>query len=248
MNKVSAALLAGLLTATINTASASYYFKGYIGNSLINTDYKQTINSMTPSLSDKQEFGELASDNAITPGLTFGYNGKIDKAYKLGVELDIKKQFNKQEFRMTENQSASLLTNVGLMEVNVENNYKINLSAVLTVFNSFYFKLGPSYIDQDVDLKITESTTNATFKKNESKSILGVNMGTGFIYRVNNNFGLFTEYNFSYYPDEDLGKFDLTNAQISNITASHSEQFRKRKIGLSQNELFFGFIYSNSLT
>lgn len=182
----------------------------------------------------------------MTPGLAIGFGSKLNNVVSWGIELDARMQLDKMQFKAMEDVSETLLLDTGIMGFEIKNKFKVGLSGVLSFMNSFYLKAGPSFLRQSVDFSLAESNTLAKVKYSDDKDLLGVTAGAGYIFKVNRNFGIFTEYNYSYYPRKSLSSYAVGNAEFANIPAGNFES-HSGKLKIAQSEFFLGVVYSTNL-
>lgn len=247
MNKILLSLCAVTLGVATCAANAAFYFKGSVGNTLSSNHFEETIDAYTPAFSGRNLVGELVTSNVFAPGLAVGINNKFNNLWGMGLEFDVKKQFTDTKFRVPGGYSESAITSTGVgnYDYELENKYKLGLHAIVSLANSFYFKLGPSWLKQDLNLTITDSDSAASFKHSASQGVWGLTGGAGFIYKVSRNFGLYTEYNYTYFKEKSISGYAVGPASFPG--SGGSDNHFNRRLQTSQSEFNLGFVWSTCL-
>lgn len=242
----------GILTLalTANVANAAYYFRFFGGDTLSSLKYQADAFNIPVGGGTNVgtiEHKTVNTVNLFNAGLGMGLSMFIHPKFELGLEADGLVQTQKYKFNEYLDNGETAFLDAGIVEHEIENKFKGVLALMFKINKSFFIKAGPSLLRQGI--KTRTFPTNATlprFSNSETENLFGATMGTGFIYRLTKNFGIFTEYNYSYYPRKNLDTINLVDSQINppGGVTEQNHRYGNRKIDFSQSEFFFGFVFN----
>lgn len=237
-------LALGLLSIPLATsmASASVYVKFYGGNAI-------TSNNISSDLPDNVNDGTINIRNTFTSnpfafGGGLGFDTDVHPKIKIGIDLAFHKNTQDDEQHHVLHVDTPLL-DAGQYNIEVKNRFKFIGSLSMTINKAFFFKVGPSVLRQSVtQLAIPSDNVSVKPKNADSQNIVGITLGSGFIYKLSKNFGIFTEYNYSYYGDKDISNFTAPQAAFTGGLSNGDFLARDVKYKVTQSEFFLGFMYS----
>lgn len=235
------------LSLVTSVSNASVFIKGYGGNTLSTSNYQAyQTNITTLGVFDGQyRQKDITTDNLFTYGLGLGFDTQLQRKVKLGLELSLQQQAPKTKFDTHTPGIESAAGDAAWITQNITNTLKAASTLVLTVNNAFFIKFGPALLRQEIETEMFETDVPANvFKDDTEKNFPGISIGSGFIYKLTKNFGIFTEYNFSYYMIKDLSDFTVLEAAMTSGGATGPFVYENRKAKFIQSEFLLGFTYS----
>ncbi len=245
--KISLGILSLALSSSM--AHASYYFKFFGGDTLSSLKYEADAFNINAGggNSGTIEHKTVNTVNLFNSGLGMGLSMFIHPKLELGLQADGLLQTQKYKFNEYLDSAETAFVDAGIIEHEIENKFKGILSVMLKVNKSFFIKAGPSVLRQGIKTKtFPTNVTLPRFSDSENLNLYGATMGTGFIYQLTKVFGIFTEYNYSYYPRKSLDTISLVDAQINppGGVVGQNHRYTNRKIDFAQSEFFFGFVFN----
>lgn len=244
--KLSLGLIACALTS--NIANADYYFRFFGGDTLSSLKYEaDAFNGGAGGNLGNIEHKAVNTVNIFNSGFGAGVTKYAHPKIEVGLQLDGLIQTQKYKFNQPLDSAETAFQDAGTTQLEIENKYKGILSLVMKVNKAFYVKAGPSLLRQKISTKnFGTNITVPSFTNSETENLFGGTIGTGFIYKLTKRFGLFTEYNYSYYPEKKLKTIVLADAQINPPGGVIQQDFvyGNRKIDFSQSEFIFGFVFN----
>lgn len=232
------------LSLASGITNASIFIKAYGGNSITTMGYDADYTNVNPAFDGLVEYRNYDTFNLFSFGFGLGFDTELHPKVSLGLELALQSLAQDVEVARQIPGSESALSDAGMANIEVKNKFKGLASVFLSINKAFYLKAGPSLLRQSVNTEIW-GTNNPAQRENEkiTKNHLGVTIGTGFIYKLSKSFGIFTEYNYSFYPRKKLGDNNIP-AGIISASTGEAILWDKIEVNYAQSEFFLGFTYS----
>ncbi len=250
-NKILKALItcSALMSVTTSNSYATYFLKVFSGNTLSSL----RLQADTPFIVASGGFTATTPHNAVTtsnlfsPGLSIGILGEVHPKIDLGLELALDSQIQKHKFGLMLDDNATGMLEVANLNMELQNNYRTLAAFMMQINKSFYAKAGVSMLNQDIRTSVTPSSdlniVSRKYSKTETENMFGATFGAGYKYSILKNLGIFTEYNYTYYPDKNIDNFLAPTHIIQPSQTFRNFHHSNRTLRLSQSNLAVGFVF-----
>lgn len=240
-----------------NVSNAEVYVKAFAGRVNNNHQLQSSQLGLDPGFPDP-DYTESKHANKLTQltgGLGLGYTWdkvlwpSVLPNLKIGLELGANKNEGnyKQNTFTNENFLSNALLDAETTVVKVDNDYKLDLWAVFNLAEMFYFKIGPSYLKQEITATTYESNFPRkvnNIRAKDDKGFWGISFGTGVRYNINKVVGLFSEYTAAFYQKEKLSSYSYSGANSLDPGADPTflTYHYDRKIKFNQSQFITGIV------
>lgn len=251
-NHIVKTLIACTATTFLTTNSsyaASYFLKVFSGNTLSSL----RVQADAPFIVASGGFTQTTAHNAVTtsnlfsPGLSLGMLGSIHPKIDIGLELGLESQFQKHKFGFKIDDTGTGMLEVPNLNMELQNNYRALAAFMMQINKSVYAKAGLSMLNQDIKTSVTPSgnlnVVSNKYSKTETENMFGAIFGAGFAYNITKAFGIFTEYNYTYYPDKNIDNFIAPTNIIEPSGTFRNFHHSNRTLKLSQSVISIGFVF-----
>lgn len=237
----------------LSSLHAKVYIKGFVGKNNNNQVYQSTRFQTGPTLTDYTE-AKLA--NRLSDWMTGGSFGFVagslfSPKFRPGFELSILKNEGKNKINIYNGDNASEQTYSDWEStiLEVDNDYRVDATLLFEVKRIFYFKIGGSYLKQNIKSRTYESddlTRINDIITNESEGFWGGVFGAGLKFNIFKGFGMFTEMNSTFYNKKRLSTvfFNAANS-ISFPDPDVSTTEYDRKLNFNQTQFITGIFISS---